>query len=128
MGELGSHRKRSGSVGWTRTDLPGYFTTRRGICCAPRKRGCVYDHTTPTFTIQIQIIKSQIPNTGFRTQSCAARHQVLQSNEADRNLEVCYELAVQLKDASEKDDLGRSTVLEVSRPIDDSDVFESVED
>jgi hypothetical protein len=43
-------------------------------------------------------------------------------------VEILHEDVVQLKDASEDDDMGRSTVLEVSWPDGDFDVFEIVED
>ena len=128
LGEFTDHRERSGSVGWPRTDIPGYVEARRRICCAPGKCGCVHDHATSTIAIQIQVIESQIPDPRFRARVSGARHQVLQSNAADGDVEILYEDVVQLKDASEEDDMGRSTVLEVSWPDDDFDVFESVED
>ena len=128
LGKFPSNRKRTGSIGWPGTDLSGYFEAGRRICCTSGKCGCVYDDTTSASTVQIQVLESQIPDPKFRVGVFGARHQVLQGYEADGDVEIHYEDAVQFKDANEEDDMGRSTILEVPWPDDHSGVLESVED
>jgi hypothetical protein len=72
LGKLSNHRKRTGSVGWTRPSVSDLVEGWGGIRGTPRQCGGIHSHAASSVTISLQVLKSTIPNSGFRTKQISS--------------------------------------------------------